>query len=71
MPHWLSHKLLRLLGVITVTAIVGFLLLPALVVTLAAFNGRAILSFRPKLGHGAGSSRRSSIKTFSSASATG
>ena len=26
MPHWLSNKLLRLLGVITVTAIVGFLL---------------------------------------------
>jgi len=160
MPHWLSHKLLRFLGVITVTAIVGFLLLPALVVTLAAFNGRAILSFppetwswrwfikaieyqdfqlgfrnglivtawassialvvgaafalaleryefrfkraletvllsplvvphrhwslrwlpstagrfcpsRPKLGHGVGSSRRSSIRTFSSASATG
>src|SRR6478735_8576666 len=48
MPHWLSHKLLRFLGVITVTAIVGFLLLPALVVTLAAFNGRAILSFPPE-----------------------
>ncbi len=48
MPHWLSHKLLRLLGVVTVTAIVGFLLLPALVVTLAAFNGRAILSFPPE-----------------------
>ena len=48
MPHWLSHKLLRLLGVITVTAIIGFLLLPALVVTLAAFNGRAILSFPPE-----------------------
>ena len=30
MPHWLSHKLLRLLGVVTVTAIIGFLLLPVL-----------------------------------------
>ena len=52
MPHWLSHKLLRLLGVVTVTAIVGFLLLPALVVTLAAFNGRAILSFPPETWSG-------------------
>src|SRR3954447_21133985 len=48
MPHWLSNKLLRLLGVITVTAILGFVLLPAVVVTLAAFNGRAILSFPPE-----------------------
>src|SRR6185369_16745032 len=48
MPYWLSHKLLRLLSVITVTAIIGFLLLPAVVVTLAAFNGRAILSFPPE-----------------------
>ncbi|HYY39236.1 MAG TPA: ABC transporter permease [Xanthobacteraceae bacterium] len=44
----LSHKLLRLLGGVTVTAILGFLLLPALVVTLAAFNSRAILSFPPE-----------------------
>src|ERR1700704_7048262 len=48
MPRLLSQKLLRLLGGVTVTAIVGFLLLPALVVTLAAFNGRAILSFPPE-----------------------
>jgi len=41
-------KLLRLLGGATVTAILGFLLLPALVVTLAAFNSRAILSFPPE-----------------------
>src|ERR1700704_6664476 len=48
MPRLLSQKLLRLLGGVTVTAIVGFLLLPALVVTLAAFNNRAILSFPPE-----------------------
>jgi len=41
-------NLLRLLGGITVMAILGFLLLPAIVVTLAAFNGRAILSFPPE-----------------------
>jgi putative spermidine/putrescine transport system permease protein len=41
-------KLLRLLGGATVTAILAFLLLPAGVVTLAAFNSRAILSFPPE-----------------------
>src|SRR5438445_11659273 len=41
-------KLLRLLGMITVAAIVLFMVLPALVVALAAFNGRAILSFPPE-----------------------
>src|SRR5437870_3544845 len=41
-------KLLRLLGGVTVSAILGFLLLPVLVVTLAAFNSRAILSFPPE-----------------------
>src|ERR1700716_1306583 len=48
MPRLLSQKLLRLLGGVTVTAILGFLLLAALVVSLAAFNGRAILSFPPE-----------------------
>src|SRR5258708_26724882 len=43
-----SGKLLRLFGKLTVAAILGFLLLPAVVVTLAAFNGRAILSFPPE-----------------------
>jgi putative spermidine/putrescine transport system permease protein len=43
-----SQKLLRFLGWMTVAAILGFLLLPALVVTLAAFNNRAILSFPPE-----------------------
>src|SRR5438445_7993061 len=41
-------KLLRLLGMITVAAIVLFMVLPALVVALAAFNSRAILSFPPE-----------------------
>jgi putative spermidine/putrescine transport system permease protein len=40
--------LLRLLGGATVIVILGFVILPAFVVTLAAFNGRAILSFPPE-----------------------
>ena len=48
MPHLQPQKLLRLLGVVTVIAILGFLMLPAFVVTLAAFNGKAILSFPPE-----------------------
>jgi putative spermidine/putrescine transport system permease protein len=43
-----SQQLLRVLGATIVTAILGFVLLPAVVVTLAAFNGRAILSFPPE-----------------------
>ena len=42
-----SQRVLRLLGTLMVAAILGFLLLPAIVVALAAFNGRAILSFPP------------------------
>src|SRR5437899_9140274 len=48
MPRLPSQWRLRLLGGVTVLAILGFLLLPALVVTLAAFNDRAILSFPPQ-----------------------
>jgi putative spermidine/putrescine transport system permease protein len=48
MPAVWSQRLLRFLGRIVVAAILGFLLLPVLVVTLAAFNGRAILSFPPE-----------------------
>jgi hypothetical protein len=44
----LSRVLLRVLGAVVVTVILAFVLLPALVVTLAAFNGRAILSFPPE-----------------------
>jgi putative spermidine/putrescine transport system permease protein len=39
---------LRLIGVTAVTFILGFLVLPAIVVALAAFNGKAILSFPPE-----------------------
>jgi putative spermidine/putrescine transport system permease protein len=48
MPRLLSQKFFRAAGGITVIAILGFLALPAFVVTLAAFNGRAILSFPPE-----------------------
>jgi putative spermidine/putrescine transport system permease protein len=47
MPRIRSDTLLRAIGVLVVVAIIAFLLLPAVVVTLAAFNGRAILSFPP------------------------
>jgi putative spermidine/putrescine transport system permease protein len=43
-----SQSLLRFLGGAAVILILGFLLLPGLVVTLAAFNSRAILSFPPE-----------------------
>jgi putative spermidine/putrescine transport system permease protein len=43
-----SQSLPRLLGGAAVALILGFLLLPGLVVTLAAFNSRAILSFPPE-----------------------
>jgi putative spermidine/putrescine transport system permease protein len=46
--HRLLRQLLRLLGGLTVVAILGFVVLPAFVVALAAFNGRAILSFPPE-----------------------
>src|SRR6516165_8798017 len=44
----LSVTILRLLGIGIVIAILGFVVLPAIVVTLAAFNGKAILSFPPE-----------------------
>jgi putative spermidine/putrescine transport system permease protein len=43
-----TQRLLRAVGALIVIAILGFLLLPAIVVTVAAFNGRAILSFPPE-----------------------
>lgn len=48
MPGLPSARLLRLLGAAIVVAILAFLVLPAFVVTLAAFNDRAILSFPPE-----------------------
>jgi putative spermidine/putrescine transport system permease protein len=44
----LPRHLLRLTGILAVVAILGFLVLPAIVVTLAAFNSRSILSFPPE-----------------------
>lgn len=43
-----SERWLQLLGGAVVAAILAFLVLPALVVTLAAFNSKAILSFPPE-----------------------
>ena len=44
----LSHRLLSLGGRLLVLAILGFVVLPAIVVVMAAFNGKAILSFPPQ-----------------------
>src|SRR5947209_15226325 len=44
----LAQKVLRVLGAAAVSFILAFVLLPAFVVTLAAFNARAILSFPPE-----------------------
>src|ERR1700681_4538657 len=48
MPRALPQRLLGLAGILAVVAILGFLVLPAIVVTLAAFNSRSILSFPPE-----------------------
>ncbi|HKS86163.1 MAG TPA: ABC transporter permease [Pseudolabrys sp.] len=48
MPRSLYQKALALIGAIAVLFILGFLILPALVVTIAAFNDKALLSFPPQ-----------------------
>jgi putative spermidine/putrescine transport system permease protein len=48
MPRSSYQCLLEIAMRMLVVAILGFLVLPAAVVTLAAFNGRAILSFPPQ-----------------------
>jgi putative spermidine/putrescine transport system permease protein len=48
MAQPLSPRMLGWVGALIVTAILGFLLLPALVVAVAAFNDQALLSFPPK-----------------------
>src|SRR5215204_842843 len=48
MPRSPFQRLLAVVGTIVVLTILGFLVLPAVVVTLAAFNGKAILSFPPE-----------------------
>lgn len=48
-PRTLSaQKVTRAFGSVAIIAILAFVLLPAVVVTLAAFNSRAILSFPPE-----------------------
>jgi putative spermidine/putrescine transport system permease protein len=44
----MAQKLLHLLGAVAVLGVLAFVILPAFVVTLAAFNDRAILSFPPQ-----------------------
>jgi putative spermidine/putrescine transport system permease protein len=48
MPRSPFQRLLAIGGTMVVLAILGFLLLPALVVTLAAFNDSALLAFPPR-----------------------
>jgi putative spermidine/putrescine transport system permease protein len=44
----LSHRVLGWAGRVTVVAILGFIILPAVVVGIAAFNDKALLSFPPQ-----------------------
>lgn len=48
MPRSTYQRLLGFSGKLAVLLIVGFLILPAVVVTMAAFNDKAILSFPPQ-----------------------
>src|SRR5664279_4484905 len=48
MPRSSFQRLLGIVGTLVVLAILGFLVLPAIVVTLAAFNDKALLSFPPE-----------------------
>lgn len=47
-PKSVSGRALRGVGIVVVAATIVFLLLPSVVVTVAAFNGRSILSFPPQ-----------------------
>jgi putative spermidine/putrescine transport system permease protein len=48
MPRSPFQRLLGICGTFVVLAILGFLVLPAFVVTIAAFNDKALLSFPPQ-----------------------
>ena len=48
MPRSTYQRLLAFLGAAVVLLILGFLVLPAFVVTIAAFNDKALLSFPPQ-----------------------
>src|SRR5579872_982023 len=47
-PRSTYQRLLAFAGLVVVALILGFLILPAAVVTIAAFNDKAILSFPPQ-----------------------
>ena len=64
MPRSSLQRLLRLGGTLTVLAVLGFLLLPAFVVVMAAFNASALPSFPPQAGRCDGLPRRLPIGTF-------
>ena len=44
----LSHRIMNWTGRVAVVAILGFIILPAIVVGIAAFNDKALLSFPPE-----------------------
>lgn len=48
MPRTSYQRLLGILGSLVVLIILGFLVLPVIVVTMAAFNDKALLSFPPQ-----------------------
>jgi putative spermidine/putrescine transport system permease protein len=48
MPHSRFQRLLGILGILAVSAILGFLMLPLVVVATAAFNSSALPSFPPQ-----------------------
>ena len=48
MPRSIYQRLLGFIGKLAVVLILGFLVLPAIVVTISAFNDKAILSFPPQ-----------------------
>ena len=61
----LSHRMLSWAGRAAVVAILGFIILPAIVVGIAAFNDKALLSFPPAaMVACAGSTRRVSYRDF-------
>lgn len=48
MPASRQNRILRISGIVLVGAILAFIILPALVVTITAFNDKAILAFPPQ-----------------------
>lgn len=48
MARPVSHRMLGFAGKALVVAVLGFIILPALVVTIASFNDKALLSFPPR-----------------------